>query len=1850
MLGDGGSSLLNPHEEDDGTGLMPYSDWNFAPPATAAAATATGGRNRETMLAQAHALEDGGGSALLPYDPDDAREDQPEAEQWSGNWRGAKGAGRRRDNQTDTVVVEGGGTKEEKHETAAAEQKVTTTTPGTAASPDAMTTGGADDETWDDPGRVREQVSLELSREAFPGATTAGVGVGTNGQSWIDLSSSSSSSVLSSLTQQQQQQQQQQQPLRNPLLAWLEDVPPELVFGAMGGPRLERHANPDGGSSVHTRGTTTLRAGSALPLKDVDLSAWSVRDRILLGIASYVNDLRRASSVLPAPDMSASLVSLDLSNSTRVTDVGVRAILTCGFHTLQHVNLSGCWRVTERAFENVGNLLEGSPDKRSGGNQGSSRKRRHPRGVDPSGSVVSSSESYVGGRDRDWHASVGSLHTEQQPSTALSSNDGSRVFPNRRARDGQHHHDQLPPPQQQQQQRCALLSLDLSHLPHLDDLFARTLASPACLFTRRIRRLAFRHCPALSDTGVGCLAKIKTLESLDVSGCGGLRGRTFRQLLEGCILLKELVCNGCPRLSDDSLRSIAARKASFGYSRGAQRPLPMRILGLGGAKRLTDGSLQWVVGKLWRLYDLDLSGVRLLSDKTVNMCGRACPRLRSLTLSGCKRITDEALVFLGQTLVQHNRHRPPDETGGESASRTAFSAPVKYGDGKYDHEDRAAAETAAKAEASIFRDEDDDGDGGGDHAEGGAAANESSVATKFGVSALVMPADEFFTAGRMRRSRRALQMHVPQPVGLTALNLSGCVRVSDRGVKALADVSHHLRQIDVRGCPRVTDVALAALATHCTQLEDLAFGTVHHHIAKPRAATPAPVPVTDEAVMALCKQVRQCTLQGRSIAIGKHVRQSTTLAGRGAHNAVDGNVNGYYGLSYDDPNGKVSHTCQQPNPWLIVDLGTIVDIGFVRVWGAAESERFAQNFPLWIMVSELPFDETVKAHAVETCSRPPQHLKEGSTDAPEMAPSAVDCEPLYGVKVRFGEERTNRHVMHRFDRPARYVRVQCEGAGPLILGEVQVYAKGALSLTLTGCALLTDVAANAVSRYFVHLTSLNVSGCVRLGPDGVSAVLKALVRLRDLHLAGCRSGVTDLSLLNGLSAGRNAARPKIELRSLSVAGCHRLTDTGLTTIAAACPNLAELRCEGLPRLSSRGVANVARLCPALERFYLSTPGPAFDDGNNEVPPLSRDALQPLLTSLRLGTFFDRNGVCGIEPRSDVETIRLVLKLTQQRQQMRLAAECVQRRYRQLRSEHYQRQQNYQPPPRHTSGDGLPAFSASVSGSERISMLAAGVHGLEGGSALTQPAEEDTSTQLPSAAYDAEQPQQPKQSPPPSLEALLASMGGGNDDGGRDTASANTAASVSSPRQSQEDWASSSRPYTNQAMFEVARAEGHAKRERIRRVMELVGRPPRARKIQRCWREYHAHKVAELKEMLRGRRMTRAVRFVVKMQALLRGLRVRRAARERKRKKRVDKVLKDMKRGKVSLSTKGLKPAIRREIAAILIQRNARIKVARLRVRQIEFDIAYESGCLYIVERAIMRKVARIRGRKMLEQIRADFRVASAVRIQNAWRISQARRGMLDMRNARQAMLSAIAAKQQRLLMGKRGMAARRIQKQAWKYMHAQRLRRQARAHVEREAALVIRRSWVRSKAKRAQIRMKVLLRFELRRKQIGSKAIQAWWRRRVEIWRARLGIRLLILRHEGAAIIVQRWLRQYVRPLVLARLGVFARRIQGMYRSHVFRRKTEKMLRRKRLQYQFELEAWEEWREMERMVRSLLLVLFVSVFLRVFCSHSAPPPTFNLYRRCGSSKVGGHGTRGACCGRCDRSGSGCSRTRYSLTA
>ncbi|KAK9361424.1 hypothetical protein V1504DRAFT_81705 [Lipomyces starkeyi] len=129
-------------------------------------------------------------------------------------------------------------------------------------------------------------------------------------------------------------------------------------------------------------------------------------------------------------------------------------------------------------------------------------------------------------------------------------------------------------------------------------------------------------------------------------------------------------------------------------------------------------------------------------------------------------------------------------------------------------------------------------------------------------------------------------------------------------------------------------------------------------------------------------------------------------------------------------------------------------------------------------------------------------------------------------------------------------------------------------LCLADCTFLTDKAIVSLAAAAKALEELDLSFCCALSDVSVEVLSLGCPLLKSLNLAFCGSAVSDASL-------RAVARHLLDLRTLSVRGCVRVTNAGVDAVGNGCVNLQSLdisqcrnvNCEAPPLLGMLGVVN-----------------------------------------------------------------------------------------------------------------------------------------------------------------------------------------------------------------------------------------------------------------------------------------------------------------------------------------------------------------------------------------------------------------------------------------------------------------------------------------------------------------------------------------------------------------------------------------------------------------------------------------------------------------------------------------------------
>ena len=192
------------------------------------------------------------------------------------------------------------------------------------------------------------------------------------------------------------------------------------------------------------------------------------------------------------------------------------------------------------------------------------------------------------------------------------------------------------------------------------------------------------------------------------------------------------------------------------------------------------------------------------------------------------------------------------------------------------------------------------------------------------------------------------------------------------------------------------------------------------------------------------------TPAGSNLALGKSASQSSTLDGKQAGYAVDGNTDGAI------TNNSVSSTQMNAQAWWQVDLGANYNLTDVRIWNRTDAGTESRLSNFYVLVSNVPFT---------------------STDLT----TALNQAGVSGFQVSGTAGRPDTISVNR---SGRYVRVQLAGTDFLNLAEVEVFVSGqgptptaTLTPTITPTATMTPYPApvnvalgKTASQSSIHLT------------------------------------------------------------------------------------------------------------------------------------------------------------------------------------------------------------------------------------------------------------------------------------------------------------------------------------------------------------------------------------------------------------------------------------------------------------------------------------------------------------------------------------------------------------------------------------------------------------------------------------------------------------------------------------------------------------------------------------------------------------------------------------------------------------
>ncbi|XP_056907647.1 dynein regulatory complex subunit 6 isoform X1 [Takifugu flavidus] len=336
-----------------------------------------------------------------------------------------------------------------------------------------------------------------------------------------------------------------------------------------------------------------------------------------------------------------------------------------------------------------------------------------------------------------------------------------------------------------------LLYLNLSKT-HVTDKTLKELFRN-CL---NLQYLSLAYCNRVTDEGFLCLAKEKVcynLLYLDLSGCTQMTVNGFMSISAGCRLLREVVINDMPTLSDKCVLALIDGCPS------------LSAISLLGVPHLSNATLEAIVENT-SLDTFRLQGNNQLTDVSWQALCRSSRDLRWLHVAECPRLTDASLKsFATLKHLQHLNVSLCSRVGDvgiqyliESSSCTLRELDISH------------SRTTDRSVMRILQN----------------LCNLEHLNLSY-CEQLTDLCLEWFGGSSIRSldiSGCNIQdrgLALLEGVQLKKLALAGCVRITDAGIEVLCKNVRCLEHMDVSHCAALTEQAIRAISFYCRGLSTL---------------------------------------------------------------------------------------------------------------------------------------------------------------------------------------------------------------------------------------------------------------------------------------------------------------------------------------------------------------------------------------------------------------------------------------------------------------------------------------------------------------------------------------------------------------------------------------------------------------------------------------------------------------------------------------------------------------------------------------------------------------------------------------------------------------------------------------------------------------------------------------------------------------------------------------------------------------------------------------------------------------------------------------------------------------------
>ena len=501
--------------------------------------------------------------------------------------------------------------------------------------------------------------------------------------------------------------------------------------------------------------------------------------------------------------------------------------------------------------------------------------------------------------------------------------------------------------------------------------------------------------------------------------------------------------------------------------------------------------------------------------------------------------------------------------------------------------------------------------------------------------------------------------HLDECRSLTSINLAH-TRISDEALTMLRMTHGHLTEVDLTGCHKVTENGVRALMTGCLrmkvfrlasmkQLTDSALQFVGERPKKQSRITTLDVShsalATDSGVLALLQGAQgivQVDLSGNpaltDIVLSAFSDRGTAFASLTSIDLTNMQV-------ADSGAGWLAAGCVNLKSIILDGCGEVSDLGVTAMADLRQLQKLSVARCTQITDVGLSWlAEGIISSAAALPARPATHhggspagsaAAEGSPGShrgdgrPSTGPAAVTVTPNKESKEgtpellspkspkspKLSESPTSPASPSSPSSPtAAPPASEGDGEGGAASSAYSYQRPGLTDLDITDCGKVTDAGITAIASACGGLKRLVTVGVNRLTDASLRALAGARCRdtLTELNLSG-RFQVTNVGLAQyyGVprigSAGIQAlARHCTRLENLNFAGLSHINDIAIAALAQSCPALRVLNISGCEQVTERSLAVLGASCDRLERLNVSGIQRLQDDAFFTMGPSLRE--------------------------------------------------------------------------------------------------------------------------------------------------------------------------------------------------------------------------------------------------------------------------------------------------------------------------------------------------------------------------------------------------------------------------------------------------------------------------------------------------------------------------------------------------------------------------------------------------------------------------------------------------------------------